>query len=48
MERYAASHPGTALFVRPTYEDPTWIPATIDYGVVIDGRLLCKRFQNGD
>jgi hypothetical protein len=48
MERYVVTHPGTPLFVRPTYVDPTWIPATIDYGVLIDGSLWCERFRNRD
>jgi hypothetical protein len=48
MEGYAVGHPGTALFVRPTYDGPTWIPATIDYGLLIDEGLWCERFENHD
>ena len=46
MERHAASHPGTPLFVRPSYRGPTWEPATIDYGLLVGDRLWCERFDN--
>jgi hypothetical protein len=48
MERYAVGHPGTALFVRPTYDGPTWVPATLEYGLLIDDRLWCEQFENHD
>jgi hypothetical protein len=48
MERHAIDHPGTALFVRPAYVDATWIPATIDFGLLMDGRLRFERFINRD
>ena len=48
MERYVVDHPGAPLFARPAYDDPTWVPVTIDYGVLIDGRLRYERFANHD
>ena len=48
MERHAIEHPGTPLFVRPVYEDVTWVPAFIDFGLLVDGRLRCERFTNRD
>lgn len=48
MERYAAKHPGTALFVRPVYEGPGWAPNTIEYGLLKDDGLWFKRFANDD
>ncbi|HEX8052307.1 MAG TPA: hypothetical protein VF517_04885 [Thermoleophilaceae bacterium] len=48
MERYVARHPGTPLFVRPTYGDQTWIPVMIDYGLLVDGTLWSDRFENHD
>jgi hypothetical protein len=47
MERYAAAHPRTPLFVRPYYDDTTWVPTTIDFGVLRDGGLWWERFRNG-
>ena len=46
MERYAAQHPLTPLFVRPSYSDNSWRPATIDYGLVRGGELWVERFDN--
>jgi hypothetical protein len=46
MERHAARHPGTPLFIRPSYDGPTWVPATIDYGLLIDTHLHCHRVAN--
>jgi hypothetical protein len=36
MERYIADHPGTFFFHRPIYDDPTWIPARLEYGLLVD------------
>lgn len=36
METYAAAHPGTFLFHRPIFDDATWIPHTLEYGVLVD------------
>jgi hypothetical protein len=37
MERYTATHPGTFHYHRAEYDDETWIPATLEYGVLRDG-----------
>jgi hypothetical protein len=34
MERYCASHPGVLCFSRPIYDDPTAVPAAIEFGVL--------------
>jgi hypothetical protein len=46
MERHAVANTGTPLFVRSSYIGPTWVPATIDYGLLVDGHLWCGRFDN--
>ena len=47
MERYVAEHPGTFFCHRPSYRDQTWIPATLEYGVLVDGeRWWVDRFRN--
>jgi len=46
IERYAADHPGTPLFVRPTYTGDGWAPAALDYGVLTDDGLWVERFVN--
>lgn len=46
IERYAARHPGTPLFVRPRYGDGRWVPAGFDYGLVVAGALRVERFEN--
>lgn len=35
MERYVADHPGTFFYHRPLYDDETWIPASLEYGVLV-------------
>ncbi len=34
MERYVAEHPATFFYHRPIYDDETWIPASLEYGVL--------------
>jgi hypothetical protein len=46
MEEYAARHPGTPLFVRPTYGGPSWRPAALDYALLVGDRLWSERFVN--
>jgi hypothetical protein len=46
IERHIATHPGTPLFVRPTYHDGTWVPIGFDYGLVVKGVLRVERFTN--
>ena len=36
MERYVEQHPGTFFYHRPIYDDETWIPSELEYGVLID------------
>ena len=48
MERHAIDHPGTPLLVRPVYDDPTWVPAAVDFAILVEGRLRCERFRNRD
>ena len=36
MEKYVADHLGTFHYHRPVYDDATWIPASLDYGVPVD------------
>lgn len=47
MERFIAEHPGTFFFHRPSYDDDTWIPFALEYGVLLDGTTWwIERFQN--
>ncbi|MFA4928174.1 MAG: hypothetical protein WC558_06635 [Patulibacter sp.] len=46
MERLIASRPGTPLFVRPIYRDPTWTPALLEIGFWRDGALRWERVLN--
>src|SRR5437870_1755439 len=34
MERFAASNSGTFFFHHPLYDDATWIPSRLEYGVL--------------
>jgi len=47
MERFCQKHPGTYLFIRPTYLGRSWHPATLEFGVLKpDGTLWLEVFQN--
>lgn len=47
LERLAAEHPGSGLFVRALYDDPTDIPVRLDYLLVTpDGLVQLERFPN--
>lgn len=46
MERYAASYPGTPLFVRPIYRDDSWRPSVLEFGLLIEHRLHVETFFN--
>ena len=47
METYVASHPGTFHAHRPTYDDATWIPAVLEYRVLVDdSRWWSQTFAN--
>lgn len=36
MERYVADHPGTFFYHRPLYDDQTWVPELLEYGILVD------------
>jgi hypothetical protein len=43
MERYAAHHPGTPLFMRPVYDARSWAPAEVDHAI-----LTSQGFSSSD
>ena len=47
MERYVTNHHGTFFYHRPLYDDDTWIPHLLEYGLLIGGANWCiETFQN--
>jgi hypothetical protein len=47
MERECANTPGTLCFSRPIYDDLTWIPVELEYGVIRGpDRMDIARFPN--
>lgn len=38
MERHVAEHLGTFFYHRPIYDDETWVPVRLEYGVLVDHR----------
>jgi hypothetical protein len=47
MERYVAQHLGTFFYHRPIYDDETWVPRLLEYGVLEeDVRWEVKTFAN--
>jgi hypothetical protein len=47
MERLAAHHPGTFHFHRARYDDDTWIPSALQYGVLReDETWWIEEFEN--
>ena len=47
MERHVADHPGAFFYHRPIYEDETWIPSEMEYGVLrTPGGWWTDRFRN--
>ena len=47
MEEYAATHLGTFVYHRATYNDDTWIPETLEYGLLVDNKdWWIGRFRN--
>lgn len=46
LERAATARPGTPLFVRPIYSDPSWRPAAFEYGLLRADGLQVERFSN--
>ena len=47
MESYAVRHPGTLAFSHLIYSDESWVPAFLEYGVLMDGgKIWVERFAN--
>jgi hypothetical protein len=47
MECYIAAQAGTFFFHRPVYDDPSWIPAELEFGVLVnDSEWWTDRFRN--
>ncbi|HUF37960.1 MAG TPA: hypothetical protein VMN57_05510 [Anaerolineales bacterium] len=47
IERYVAAHPGAFFYHLPRYDDETWIPAALEYGVLMDDKeWWVERFRN--
>lgn len=47
MEAYAANRPGTFVFSRLIYGDETWVPTSLEYGVLLaEGKLWVELFPN--
>jgi hypothetical protein len=47
METYLQNNPGAFYFVRPIYNDLTWIPDQLDFGIFTKEKgLLLNRFDN--
>lgn len=47
MERYAAKFPGTFVFSRLIYDDNSWVPCSLEFGVLLpDNRLWVEWFEN--
>jgi hypothetical protein len=36
MELFVAEHSGTFFYHRPYYDDESWIPEKLEYGVLVD------------
>jgi hypothetical protein len=48
MEKFAADHPGTFVFSRLIYSNDSWVPTSLEYGVLKpDGELWVEWFENG-
>ena len=47
MERHVAEHPGTFFYHRAIYDDDTWIPEHLEYGVLRgDNEWWIEKFAN--
>lgn len=47
IERYGSDHPGTFVFSRLIYTDNSWVPSSLEYGVLMpDGKLWVEWFEN--
>ena len=47
MERHVADHLCSFFYHRPLYDDPTWIPSSLEYGVLLeDASWWIQTFRN--
>ncbi|MBS4096187.1 MAG: hypothetical protein KGZ83_05035 [Sulfuricella sp.] len=47
MERHAGDNPGSFVFMRLIYSDDSWVPASLEYGILLpDGELWVEWFEN--
>ena len=47
MEKFAANHPGTFVFSRLIYTDDSWVPSSLEYGILMPhGELWVEWFEN--
>lgn len=47
MEKFAADHPGAFVFSRLIYSDNSWVPSSLEYGVLMPhGELWVEWFEN--
>jgi hypothetical protein len=47
MERYVVANPGVFHYHRAIYDDDTWIPSELEYGVLVDDEgWWVNRFEN--
>ena len=42
MERYVSEHPGTFFYHRAIYNDTTWIPNLLEYGILLEDSTWWK------
>ena len=47
METYVAKHPGTFVFSRLIYTDASWVPSSVEYGILLPkGKFWINQFKN--
>lgn len=47
MEKYATKNPETFVFSRMIYDDASWVPSSLEYGILLpEGRLWVEWFEN--
>ena len=46
MEVYAEQHLGTFVFSRLIYNDDSWVPSALEYGIIKDSKLWVECFEN--
>jgi hypothetical protein len=45
-ERICVENPGSFCYVRPFYDDDTWVPFQLEYGIVSHGHKMSEKFPN--